>query len=75
MHLWFEVLTRNRCLPETGLRIAALTVVPFLLMQVLAYEANIEAAVLAQDSGAMPLPEDYTQFIPKVPRMACYCCS
>lgn len=35
-------------------------------MQVLAYEANIEAAVLAQDSGVVPLPEDYTQFIPKV---------
>ena len=35
-------------------------------LQVLAYEANIEAAVLAQDAGAMPLPEDYTQFIPKV---------
>lgn len=34
--------------------------------QVLAYEANIEAAVLAQDAGTTPLPEDYTQFIPKV---------
>lgn len=35
-------------------------------LQVLAYEANIEAAVLAQDAGTTPLPEDYTQFIPKV---------
>ncbi|CAM9480698.1 unnamed protein product, partial [Laminaria digitata] len=34
--------------------------------RVLAYEANIEAAVLAQDSGTVPLPEDYTHFIPKV---------
>ncbi|CAM9681409.1 unnamed protein product, partial [Ectocarpus sp. 8 AP-2014] len=32
--------------------------------RVLAYEANIEAAVLAQDAGEIPLPEDYTQFIP-----------
>lgn len=38
------------------------------LLQVLAYEANIEAAVLAQDAGTTPLPEDYTQFIPKVRR-------
>lgn len=38
----------------------------FFLPQVLAYEANIEAAVLAQDAGEIPLPEDYTQFIPKV---------
>lgn len=36
------------------------------LLQVLAYEANIEAAVLAQDAGTTPLPEDYAQFIPKV---------
>lgn len=36
------------------------------IVQVLAYEANIEAAVLAQEGGTVPLPEDYSQFIPKV---------
>lgn len=38
------------------------------MRQVLAYEANIEAAVLAQeqDGGVVPLPEDYQHFIPKV---------
>ena len=40
--------------------------------QVLAYEANIEAAVLAQDSGKVPLPEDYTHFIPKVGDLGVY---
>ena len=41
-------------------------------LQVLAYEANIEAAVLAQDSGTVPLPEDYTHFIPKVGAFGIY---
>lgn len=36
--------------------------------QVLAYEANMEAAVLAQEEqgGGVPLPDDYRHFIPKV---------
>eukprot|EP00752_Nemacystus_decipiens_P014194 g12623.t1 len=41
--------------------------------RVLAYEANIEAAVLAQDAGTTPLPEDYTQFIPKRASLSCTC--
>ena len=31
----------------------------------------MEEAILAQESGTVPLPEDYTQFIPKV-RVACH---
>lgn len=53
-------------LPTRGRMFNCCTTVLPLLVQVLAYEANIEAAVLAQDAGVIPLPEDYTQFIPKV---------
>ena len=54
----FKCFPARHGTPPTGLAL-------LYLLQVLAYEANIEAAVLAQDAGTTPLPEDYTQFIPK----------